>query len=346
MSGPSSAPRPPESYLRILTSLVGVLACLAVLTVWRPGSTTPPPSSLRLVPAPKPVPSAEHPPAPPPSAPGPDREAIARAEAAVEAARTERQLAEAAAEAEARNLSAASFRAATQSLSYRSLPSHLHDPSARIARARSRGGMLLARRDRLKDEVIALARTPRPHRKSLIDQSPVARMVDGDESHFEVRHDRVTVVHLDRLMEQLKVDARLRLRHADPNRPLTGTVGPVGAFSMKYEIGRTLPDSIVDTLGLLTTSYGLKRIELVPETDSRGETWPVALQPTSDFARTIHRLNPTRDTITMWVYPDGFSLYRRLRDLLHQQGFLVAGRPLPDGQPIVGSPSGEFSAGQ
>ena len=60
----------------------------------------------------------------------------------------------------------------------------------------------------------------------------------------------------------------------------------------------------------------------------------------------MNRLNAARDMITIWVYPDSFDLYRRLRDELNAQGFLVAGRPLPDGVPIQGSPGGSRSAGQ
>ncbi len=48
----------------------------------------------------------------------------------------------------------------------------------------------------------------------------------------------------------------------------------------------------------------------------------------------------------MWIYPDGFALYRRLRDDLHARGFTVAARPLPDNMTIRGSPSGSLSAGQ
>ena len=55
---------------------------------------------------------------------------------------------------------------------------------------------------------------------------------------------------------------------------------------------------------------------------------------------------PGRHTITLWVYPDGFELYRDLRDQLHARGYLVAGRPLPTNVPIRGSPGGTTSASQ
>jgi hypothetical protein len=48
----------------------------------------------------------------------------------------------------------------------------------------------------------------------------------------------------------------------------------------------------------------------------------------------------------MWIYPDGFELFRKLRDDLHARGFMVAARPLPDGMSIRASPAGSQSAGQ
>ena len=48
----------------------------------------------------------------------------------------------------------------------------------------------------------------------------------------------------------------------------------------------------------------------------------------------------------MWVYPDGFALYRKLRDDLHERGYTVSARPLPEGMAIRGSPAGSVSAGQ
>jgi hypothetical protein len=53
-----------------------------------------------------------------------------------------------------------------------------------------------------------------------------------------------------------------------------------------------------------------------------------------------------RSAVTFWVYPDSFSLYRQLRDHAVAKGLTVAGRPLPDGTPIAGSPWGRKSRGQ
>ena len=145
----------------------------------------------------------------------------------------------------------------------------------------------------------------------------------------------------------VKTDARIRLRAGGNRGRLAAKVGPVGSFSLRYEMGRNLPDSIAEMIDPRETTYNLLGWEVVPEGPNRGETLrghPVRTPPSSPGP--IHRLSPGRDTITMWIYPDGFALYRRLRDDLHAQGFLVAARPLPEGTAIRGSPVGSLSAGQ
>ena len=92
--------------------------------------------------------------------------------------------------------------------------------------------------------------------------------------------------------------------------------------------------------------YDLRAWEIVPEFENRGETYEATKNPISEFSRAINRINPARATITLWVYPDSFTLYRRLRNELVEQGFSVAARPLPDGMTIRGSPQGTQSAAQ
>ncbi len=107
-----------------------------------------------------------------------------------------------------------------------------------------------------------------------------------------------------------------------------------------------MPQGIDELLERHGLSYDLRGWELIPEFEGRGETYEATLKPISDYARAISRLNPARATITMWIYPDGFALFRKLRDNLHERGFLVAARPLPEGMAIRGSPGGSLSAGQ
>lgn len=341
----------PESYVGIVARPAAILLGLAALA-WGVRPRPEPPR--RVVPAAIPTKAATPPPivvvpvepSPVPAAIEPDRAAIARAEAAVDAASRDRGRAEARAAEASQALGAESARAASEGRAARSLARRVRDPAPRIARASSRVEALMVERRALKAEVDALAAAPRPKGKPLISRSPVARPARGDEFHFEIRRDRVAFIDVDRLLERVKADAQLRVRMGDGLKPIAGTVGPVGSFRLRYEMGRALPRTAADLLDSRAASYDLLGWEIVPDQELRGDTFEATRQPASEYARAIGRLSPTHATVTMWVYPDGFGLFRKLRDDLQARGFLVAGRPMPEAMPIRGSPGGSLSAGQ
>lgn len=344
---------PADSYLRIVANLASVLAVLAAITYCaftrtpREAAPRPSPPQVAGVPADLPKPVELLPPAPALPAPAePDRSAVKRAEAELAAARRDHERAEQTAQAAAAALADATRQARAAALATRTLGERMRDPSARLARVQQRGAVVHAERDKLQAELGGLANVPHPKRKSLVDRTPVARPAEGQEFHFEVRRNRVTFIDLERLYERVRADARLRIRMTEDRRPIVSTIGPVGAFSMRYELERSLPAAVEDMLDMHGPTYNLRSWEIVPEFEGRGESYEMAFTPAADFSRTIHRLSPSRATITMWVYPDGFALYRKLRDALHARGFLVAARPLPEGMPIRGSPAGSLSAGQ
>ncbi len=55
--------------------------------------------------------------------------------------------------------------------------------------------------------------------------------------------------------------------------------------------------------------------------------------------------DPNQATVTVWVYPDSFEQFRVLKEELYKLGYLTASRPMPEGQPISGSPQGTRSGG-
>lgn len=198
---------------------------------------------------------------------------------------------------------------------------------------------LRKRYEELARETAEVLKTPKPPREALSGFSPVAKPAKGQEYHFEVRAGHVAFIDLQQLLELVKKDVQIRMRLSGSPRGIQSEVGPVGEFGLAYEIG-----PMNDMLG--GTGVGLKGWEIVPARDPRGESAERAAQPLSEFDRAIRRLSPSSATITMWVYPDGFDLFRILRDRLHAQGFMVAARPLPEGVPVRGSPMGSISAGQ
>jgi hypothetical protein len=240
----------------------------------------------------------------------------------------------------------ATLAAANDVVANRSLVATVKDPTVRIERATNRAAVSRWEVDRLNSEINSIRNTPRTKAQALNDQTAVAKAIEGHEFHFEVRGDRVSFIDVDKLTDLVKADVRLRLKFSLPGQSMAGTVGPVGEFSMAYEMGRALPDGVAELLDRRDASYILRGWEIVPEREGRGEAYENVWQPTAVFARAIRRLDASSATITFWVYPDGFALYNRLRDDLHSRGFLVAARPLPRGTAIRGSPSGSLSAGQ
>jgi hypothetical protein len=287
-----------------------------------------------VAPAPAPVPEL-------------DRAAVALGESALDAASRDRARADERANASARRLALASGRAALDAARARKLAFLVRDPSTRIAQASSRGGFLRGERDKLEKEVSTLRQLPRPKSTSILSKSPVARPAAGSESHFELRHNRVSFIDLERLLEITKADAQLRIRMSDQLAAISNKVGPVGSFSLEYELVKSVPASMEELIERkVMRRYDLRAWEIVPEFENRGETYEGTRNPISEYSRSINRINPARTTITLWVYPDSFALYRRLRNELVERGFSVAARPLPDGMTIRGSPQGTQSAAQ
>lgn len=197
-----------------------------------------------------------------------------------------------------------------------------------------------AQQDSVLKDLKTIAATPKPPREGLSGFSPVARPAKGKEYHFELRENRVAYIDLEKLMELVKKDVQVRVRLSGSPRGIRSEVGPVGEFGLAYEIGPATDPATG------ATGFGMKGWEVVPNRDPRGESLGQAAQPLSEFQRAIKSLSPREATITMWVYPSGFAAFRALRDQLHAQGFMVAARPLPEGIPVRGSPTGSLSAGQ
>ena len=66
----------------------------------------------------------------------------------------------------------------------------------------------------------------------------------------------------------------------------------------------------------------------------------------SEFRSRISAFPTKTTTVTLWVYPDSFDEFRQVKADLFKLGYLVAGRPMPDGTPIGGSPDGSRSSAE
>jgi len=177
--------------------------------------------------------------------------------------------------------------------------------------------------------------------------TPVSSLVKGKEVHFRLFTGKVAHVPIEQLVKQMRKDV---VEHKDwlvKFRQRQGEVGPLGGFSMKYIVERKQSSSI-DQLrngGFGQISIVLWKWRIVPSPDLRAETADAALQVGSAVIRELRATDPSA-TLTFWVYPDSFPLFRKLQQFAHREGFTVAARPLPFGVSIAGSPRGTRSAGQ
>jgi hypothetical protein len=173
--------------------------------------------------------------------------------------------------------------------------------------------------------------------------TPLAKTVFGREIHFRLAGGRLMYVPLEELVNLAQADAPRTLPRLKDAPEATATVGPIRGFKLRYTL--KLQQYVADTGygGVQQQKPVFDHCTLHAESSSAGEPFDVALRPDSLFRRELARVDPQTTTVTVWVYPDGFGQFRRLKDELYKLGFLTASRPMPEGVEIGGSPNGTRS---
>lgn len=208
---------------------------------------------------------------------------------------------------------------------------------------------LQAARDELEDLTtaqIAVENSAAPVEVLRHMPTPMAKTVFGDEAHFRLQGGRVVYVPLTELVEQMKKQAELKVYKLEDASQITEVIGPLNNFSMKYTLRRRKMALNTSRGTMIREVADLDSFVLVPARANLGEPVAQALQENSAFREHLRRLDPDRTTITVWTYPDSFEDFRQLKDELYKMGYLTAGRPMPEGHPIGGSPRGTRSAAQ
>ena len=176
--------------------------------------------------------------------------------------------------------------------------------------------------------------------------TPMAQTVFGKEIHLRLKADRLAVVPLEELVELFKEDARRKAWKLNDSPAMTDTVGPVKGFRLRYTVKRTRRVINTDRGPATGQVIELEHFDLLPVTEPLGETVDAALQPGSDVRMALERYPANRAIVTIWVYPDSFAAFRRIKETLAKERYAVAGRPLPQDRFISGSPHGTRSAAQ
>jgi hypothetical protein len=178
--------------------------------------------------------------------------------------------------------------------------------------------------------------------------TPISHVVNGKEMHFQLKDGRICPIPLDDLLSKFKSSAPEKVWRLKESDEMTESVGPIGGFHLNY----TLVKEEMTYEQVRVTGHGggsmirLSRWELEPVKADIGETAAEAMGQASAFRESISNLRPAEWTITLWIYPDSFEVFRAVRKELYQQGFAIAGRPLPMGIPIAASVDGTKSSAE
>ncbi len=197
----------------------------------------------------------------------------------------------------------------------------------------------------LLSELQGVANEPRKTVEIETYPTPISKAVNGPEAHFQLLGGRIAYVPLEELASVVKREIRGKVDLLRTSPELTGVVGPTYGFKLRYILERVdVPSD--PALAAISGVAQVTRVTFIPESNQLGETLAEALERNSQFRSLLAPYDPARSTITLWTYPDSFAEFRQLKKELYLLGFSVAGRPLPFGKLIEGSPQGSRSAAQ
>lgn len=177
--------------------------------------------------------------------------------------------------------------------------------------------------------------------------TPMAKTVFGEEVHFRLKANRLSVVPIGRLLDEIKQDVQRSIGGRDG--PMESRVGPVQGYVANYEMMQER--NAVASGGRVGMATRVELVGLVVEPIKEPHGQPVERVLAERRGQSMLDIelagrDPAKTTITVWVYPDSFAMMRRLKEHLYERGYATAARPLPMDHPISGSPSGTRSRAQ
>ncbi|MBO7725918.1 MAG: hypothetical protein J6S40_05570 [Thermoguttaceae bacterium] len=191
--------------------------------------------------------------------------------------------------------------------------------------------------ERLRGEADRLAQA-RPKAKVLENMpTPLTKKVEGSEGVFALREGKISHVPIGYFAERVR--GYFRTLHDFEKGTFEDQMGPYDGYLFRFrgslhkvrtQDGRTMMNIVFD------------EGEFIPSAEI-GETWDEALKADSLFRQKLALyLRPT-SVITLSVYPDSFGLLREVKKFLLENDYTIAIRPMPSGKNIVISPNGTES---
>ena len=176
--------------------------------------------------------------------------------------------------------------------------------------------------------------------------TPIAKTVFSDELHFRVQNGRIVHVPMTQLVDSMRDEWQEKAKKLQTARETIETVGPIGDFRLQYRL-QSAKRSIRTSYGeIVRETPEFTRFVLVPKSENIGIPVEKALSDGSQFRTWIDGLEPQKTTVSLWVYPESFEEFNRLKRWLYERGFQTACWPLSRNGLISGGPSGFRSTAQ
>jgi hypothetical protein len=176
--------------------------------------------------------------------------------------------------------------------------------------------------------------------------TPMAKTVFGKEVHFRLLDGKLAYIPWDETLEHMKSDAPKHIHKLQNANRVELSLPVREGFGARYILRRSEVEMQTRAGVARQSRVELERVYFVQADAEVGEPLEQALSPNSMFRSRLIGMEPQRTTVTVWVYDNSFEEYRQLKAELFKLGYLTAGRPLPPGMPIGGSPDGTRSSAE
>ncbi|MDO5580352.1 MAG: hypothetical protein Q4G69_04410 [Planctomycetia bacterium] len=167
--------------------------------------------------------------------------------------------------------------------------------------------------------------------------TPLGKKVEGHEGFFCLRNGRISHVPMNVFSERLRSYFR-NFRQIQQSE-IDDAMGPIEGYTFHFQASLTQVREADGTRLSFSFNFG----ECIPENDLLGETLKEALADGSVFRRKVALYLKESSTITLFVYPDSFNELREIKKILLEKEYNIALRPMPQNQRITFSPHGSKS---
>ena len=191
----------------------------------------------------------------------------------------------------------------------------------------------------------ALENTPDPVVAVEHLPTPMAKTVFGEEIHFRLKDNRLSIVPIAQLIKEIRRDFS-RVAASANDGQMDAAVGPVRGYVARYLMQKSRQRVSRGGSINMATRIDLLRMMVEPLSEPHGQPVKEILQNPQVLDVELAGRDPATTTITVWVYPESFASFRGLKEHLYRRGYATAARPMPDGRPITGGPGGARSSAQ